>query len=239
GLLEAELFGYERGAFTGAYTSKKGKFECADGSTIFLDEIGDMPLALQAKLLRFLQDRIVERVGALGGKQLDVRLIAATNRDLKAVVGEGTFRSDLYYRLDAFTIKLPPVRERGEDKVILAKHFLNKFSREMGSRKAFEKETLESVRAYRWPGNVREIVNKVRRSIVMADGDFIRPRDLNLDVEPTDDPSGELSLQDIKRRIEMQKVVEALKVCGSISKAAKKLGISRASLYNYKKKYCI
>lgn len=239
-LLEAELFGYERGAFTGAYTSKKGKFECADGGTIFLDEIGDMPLSLQSKLLRFLQDRVIERIGAIGGKKVDVRLIAATNCDLNAAIAEERFRSDLYYRLNAFTISLPPVRERGEDKVILAKHFLNRFCREMGLTKTFTGEAIEAVMAYTWPGNVREMINKIRRAIVMAEDNSISPRDLDLAAQQTMDVSKDTGLRDAIEKIEMQKIKETLNICGNnISRAARLLGVSRQSLYNYKKKYGI
>lgn len=240
GLLEAELFGYEKGAFTGAYASKKGKFEHADGGTVFLDEVGDMPHSLQSKLLRFLQDKVVERIGAMGGKRVDVRLIAATNCDLNAAIAEGRFRKDLYYRLNAFTINLQPVRERGEDKVILAKYFLSKFCREMGLTKTFEKETIEAIRAYDWPGNVREIINKVRKAIVMAEANSISPRDLDLAAQQTMDVPENTGLRDAIEKIEMQKIKETLNTCGNnISRAARILGVSRQSLYNYKKKYGI
>ncbi|WP_333655924.1 sigma-54 interaction domain-containing protein [Dissulfurispira sp.] len=240
GLLEAELFGYERGAFTGAYASKKGKFECAGGGTIFLDEIGDMPLSLQSKLLRFLQDRVIERIGAIGGKKVDVRLIAATNRDLGSAIAEGRFRNDLYYRLNAFTISLPPVRERGEDKVILARHFLNRFCREMGLTKTFTGEAIEAVRAYPWPGNVREMINKIRRAIVMAEANSISQQDLDLAAQQTMDVSKDTGLRDAIEKIEVQKIKETLNTCGNnISRAARLLGVSRQSLYNYKKKYGI
>ncbi len=240
GLLEAELFGYEKGAFTGAYASKKGKFEHADGGTIFLDEIGDMPHSLQSKLLRFLQDKVVERIGAMGGKRVDVRLIAATNCDLNAAIAEGRFRNDLYYRLNAFAINLPPVRERGEDRVILAKHFLNKISMEMGLTKAFTGEAIEAVRVYTWPGNVREMINKIRRAIVMADANSISPRDLDLAAQQTMDVSENTGLRDAIEKIEMLKIKKTLNACGNnISRAARQLGVSRQSLYNYKKKYGI
>lgn len=238
GLLEAELFGYEKGAFTGAYNSKKGKFEHADSGTIFLDEIGDMSPGLQAKLLRFLQDKVVERIGAIGGKKVDVRLIAATNGDLLSLIAEGRFRNDLYYRLNVFSISLPPVRERGEDKVILARYFLNKFALETGTAKSFDSDAMEAIRAYNWPGNVREMINKIRRAIVMSDGNSITPRDLDFDGHGIVCESGDVSLRNAKESIEKKKIKEALDDCGhNISKAAKVLGISRAGLYNYKKKY--
>jgi len=174
-ILEAELFGYEKGAFTGAYNTKIGKFEYADNGTIFLDEIGELSPNLQSKLLRFLEDRIIERIGAKEGKKVDVRLIAATNKDLKSAIVKETFRKDLFYRLDAFTIHLPPVRERGDDKVILARYFLNKFSKELSASKTFSKEAIDSIRSYDWPGNVREIINKIRRAVVMSADVVIKP----------------------------------------------------------------
>ena len=180
-LLEAELFGYEKGAFTGAYATKKGKMESADGGTVFLDEIGEMPMSLQAKLLRFLQDRIVERVGATSGKKVNVRVIAATNCDIDLAIQEGRFRSDLYYRLDEFAIHLPPLRERGEDIVLLARFFLNRFSAEMGLTKAFTRKAVDAIECYGWPGNVREMINKIRRAIVMSDGATINVADLGID----------------------------------------------------------
>lgn len=236
-LLEAELFGYERGAFTGAYTSKKGKFEHADGGTIFLDEIGEFPLSLQAKLLRFLEDKIVERVGATVGKKVNVRLIAATNCDIKSAVASGKFRGDLYYRLNAFIINLPPVRERGEDSVVLARYFLERFSREAGMSKTFTVDAINAIRNYSWTGNVREIINKVRKAIIIASDNSIRPQDLDIDVQ---EAPNESYLRGAREKFEKQKVKEVLGICGNnISKAAKMLGISRPSLYSLKKKYGI
>lgn len=238
-LLEAELFGYERGAFTGAYTSKKGKFEHADGGTLFLDEIGELSPNLQAKLLRFLENQIVERIGAGSGRKVNVRLIAATNCNLESAIANGKFRNDLYYRLDAFTINLPPVRERDEDKAVLAKYFLKKFSKEMGVSKAFTEDAVNAIKSYGWPGNVREMINKVRKAIVMASDDSIRPRDLDLSVQ--DEPvEKETLLKDVRERVEKQKIKEALESCGNnVTKAAKMLGLSRPSLYSLKKKYGI
>lgn len=236
-LLEAELFGYERGAFTGAYTSKKGKFECADSGTLFLDEVGDMPLNLQAKLLRFLQDRTIERIGGVGGRKVNVRLLAATNCDLNIAIAEGRFRSDLYYRLDEFTIKLPPLRERGEDPIIVAKYFLKKFSREMGMEKSFADETLEAIRRYPWPGNVREIINHIRKAIVLANGSFISPADMGFEQEAAPSPFN-LNLADAVEQFETEKIREVLAICNhNISKAAIKLGLSRPTLHSRLKKY--
>lgn len=239
-LLEAELFGYEKGSFTGAYASKKGKIESADGGTLFLDEIGEMPLSLQAKLLRFLQDRLVERIGSTSGRRVNIRVIAATNCDLKAAQDEGRFRSDLYFRLDEFTINLPPLRQRGEDVVVLAKFFLAKFSREMGLTKAFTKKSLDAIEAYVWPGNVREMINKIRRAIVMSDGPTINATDLSLDGPLQGRASSVLPLKEEVNQVEAQKVREILSLCGNnISKAAKLLKLSRPSLYSRIKKYHI
>lgn len=236
-LLEAELFGYEKGSFTGAYADKDGKFEYADGGSIFLDEIGELPLNLQSKLLRFLEDKIVERIGSHTGKKVDVRLIAATNRDLKSAITKGAFRKDLFYRLDVFNIHLPPVRERGEDKIILARYFLNKFLKEMNMSKSFDGEALDAIRGYDWPGNVREIINKVRRAVVMSKDPSVTPFDLDLTV-PSIGTDRLTSLREVRYTIEKQKLIEALKHCNNnISKVARVLGISRPSVYSLRKKY--
>ncbi len=238
-LLEAELFGYTKGSFTGAHTNKMGKFEYADGGTIFLDEIGELPVNLQSKLLRFLEDNILEKIGANGGKKVDVRLIAATNTDLKSAIAKGLFRKDLFYRLDAFNIALPPVRERGEDRVILARYFLNKFSREMNLSRSFTPEAIETIRNYDWPGNVREIINQVRRAVVMSSGPDITPAELDIDIPPVEMESV-TSLKEVRCTIEKQKLIEAMKHCnGNISKVSRVLGISRPSVYSLRRKYNI
>jgi transcriptional regulator with GAF, ATPase, and Fis domain len=232
GLLEAELFGYEKGAFTGAVATKKGRFELAEGGTIFLDEIGDLPSGLQAKLLRFLEDLTVERVGGKTGKRVDVRIIAATNCDLAAMVERQSFRKDLLFRLNSFTIKLPPLRERGEDKVILAKYFFNKFGRaEQTNLTGFSEAALKAIRAYDWPGNVRELVNKVRRAIVMAMGECIEPVDMEL---------GHLVQypQFTKADDSRERVFTALCQNGYVvSRAAKALMVSRPTMYSLIRKY--
>jgi transcriptional regulator with PAS, ATPase and Fis domain len=239
-LLEAELFGHEKGSFTGAYATKKGKMEVADGGTAFLDEIGELPMNLQAKLLRFLQDRVVERVGSTSGKRVNVRVIAATNCDLDQAIQDGRFRKDLYYRLDEFPISLPPLRERGEDVVLLAKFFLNRFCREMGATKAFTKRAAEAIEGYEWPGNVREMINKIRRAIVMSDGATISVTDLGLDGLKSARPQGVASLKEEVGHIEAQKVREILQLCdNNISKAAKLLKVSRPSLYSRIRKHNI
>jgi transcriptional regulator with PAS, ATPase and Fis domain len=238
-LLEGELFGHEKGSFTGAHANKIGKFEYANGGTIFLDEIGELSTGLQSKLLRFLEDKVVERIGSNGGKKVDVRLIAATNSDLKSSISKGTFRKDLFYRLDVFNINLPPVRDRGEDKVILARYFLNKFSKEMNLSKTFSSESVDAIRSYDWQGNVREIINKIRRAVVMSGDPAITPADLDLNITTLALESVK-SLREVRHSIEKQKLIEAMKHCNSnISKVARVLGISRPSVYSLRKKYNI
>ena len=237
-LLEAELFGHEKGAFTGAYNSKMGKFEYANGGTIFLDEIGELSLLLQSKILRFLEDKIVEKIGGNGGKKIDVRLVVATNRELKNAIARGTFRKDLFYRLDVFNINLPPVRDRGDDKIILARYFLNKFSKEMNLTKTFSPEAIDAINGFDWPGNVREIINKIRRSVVVSEELAITPKDMDLDVPVQTDVL--TSLKEVRHSLEKQKLIEALKHCNNnISKVARVLGISRPSVYSLRKKYNI
>jgi len=236
GLLEAELFGYEKGAFTGAYTSRKGKFEAADGGTIFLDEIGDLSPALQAKLLRFLEDRKIERIGGKSGKTVDVRIIAATNCDLDGMVEKGTFRTDLFYRLNSLKIKLPPLRDRGEDKVILAKYFFKKIGRTEGtSLKGFSENAVSAIKGYDWPGNVRELVNKVRRGLVMAAGEFIEPADMEL----ADCHSTLASATHKDHSVAQRDMISDMVVKHNfvISHAARELRISRPTLYSLLKKY--
>lgn len=231
-LLESELFGHEKGAFTGAYAAKKGKFECADGGTLFLDEIGEMPMALQVKLLRFLQDRIVERVGAVSMKKVDVRVIAATNCDLKAAIAEGRFRSDLFYRLNEFSIDLPPIRERENDKIILAKYYLNRFCKEKGVSTTFSSEAADAIMSYDWPGNVREIINKVRRAIVMGAGGTISPRDLDLEPQGAAKAGENVRLSHALAQVEKERIREALHSCNNnISMTAVMLGITRQTLH--------
>ncbi len=237
-LLEAELFGYEKGAFTGAYIAKKGKFESADGGTLFLDEIGDLSPNLQAKLLRFLEDRLLERVGSSGSRKIDVRIVAATNSDLRKSMEEGKFRPDLYYRLNSFTINLPPLRDRGEDKVILAGYFLNKATGNGSGEKEFSEEALEAISMHSWPGNVRELENKVRRGVLMAAGARIDPDAMELDERNIIIRLPGLKSEEQKSQREI--VSEVLENNDFvIARAARELNISRPSMYALMKKYGI
>ena len=235
GLLEAELFGYEKGAFTGAYMNKKGKFELAHGGTVFLDEIGELPLPLQAKLLRVLEDQRVERLGSKGSRKVDVRIIAATNKNLEQEVMSRRFRVDLYHRINTFTITLSPLRNRGEDKEVIAKYYLAKFCAQEGVPKRFSKEAIETINMYSWPGNVRELINKVRRAIVVSEGDVIVPCDLSTEVLEDNRFN---CIGKAKTNIEKQHLVEILRMTSkNISKASRLLGVSRPTLYTLLKKY--
>jgi Nif-specific regulatory protein len=178
-LLESELFGHEKGAYTGATAAKPGRFEEADSGTIFLDEIGELPFALQAKLLRFLQEREFERLGSTRTLKVDVRVVAATNRDLTKAVLDGTFREDLYYRLNVFPIQVPPLRERVEDVLLLAEYFLERAAREYGRTLAFDENSRRILREYAWPGNVRELENLTERLAILVDAPVVRPEDLS------------------------------------------------------------
>ncbi len=234
-LLESELFGHERGAFTGAVKQTPGKFELANNGTLFLDEIGDMPITLQAKVLRFLQDRTFERVGGRTAISVDVRLLSATNRPLEKLISEGSFREDLYYRLNEICIELPPLRERENDAVILAHHFLNLFSRaNYREFRGFSSDALRAISQHRWPGNIRELENRMKRAVVMAEGKLLTAADLNL-AEPTDEPRS-LDLHSEIEKLELSLVQQALAIShGNISKAAKLLRVSRPYLYSLMK----
>jgi transcriptional regulator with GAF, ATPase, and Fis domain len=234
-LLESELFGHEKGAFTGAVARKIGKAEAADGGTLFLDEIGEIPLPLQAKLLRFLQEREIERLGGTRPIPVDVRVVAATNRDLEKAIREGTFREDLYYRLNVITLHLPPLRERREDVPLLASHFAALTSRRLGRPLAgFTPEARACLLRYDWPGNVRELANAVERALVLGDGAQIRPEDLPETVlESTAVPEVRLgrfheSVQETKKQLIRAAVAEA---GGNITKAATLLGLQPTYLH--------
>jgi two-component system NtrC family response regulator len=228
-LLESELFGYEKGAFTGATAQRRGRIEFASGGTLFLDEVGELPLALQVKLLRFLQDRKIERVGGRESIQVDVRVIAATNKDLNEAVAAGVFRDDLYYRLRVITVSIPPLRERGHDVMLLAQALLERFaSEEKKPIKGFAPEAWDALRVYQWPGNIRELENRVKRAVIMAEGRLVTPVDLELSAPDRQTPT----LRAAKEQTEREMVLAALKKHnGNITRAAAELGLSRQALY--------
>jgi two-component system NtrC family response regulator len=233
-LLESELFGHEKGAFTGAHSMRVGKLEMANGGTLFFDEIAELKPELQIKLLRFLQERYIERIGGSEPIPLDVRIIAATSRDIESETSD--FRKDLYYRLSVVSIKLPPLRERGDDWKILAHHFLNKFSREENQKPhSFSDEALDVMHNYGWPGNVRQLENTVKRGVIMARDQFITPADLGLqDVNPS------LNLEEARNKLEQEYIIEALTSNnGNITYSAEELGITRQTLYDLLKKHDI
>ena len=234
-LLESELFGYEKGAFTGAARQTLGKIELAHGGTFFLDEIGDMPLALQAKLLRFLQERVIERVGGRGEIAVDVRIVCATHQDLKMLAGQGRFREDLYYRLGEIVLRIAPLRERAGDAALLAHHFKNKFCASEGRASLhFSSDALQAIEAYGWPGNVREVENCIKRAVIMCDGPLISLDDLGLPASTTSAPAEEsLNLRQARDAAEYRVMVRALaRSDGNIVKAAELLGVSRPTLYD-------
>jgi len=236
-LLESELFGHEKGAYTGAHVQRKGKLELADGGTVFLDEIGEMPLLLQVKLLRFLQERKVERLGGRQPIHVDTRIIAASNKDLKADIAAGGLREDLYFRLSVVTITLPPLRERAEDIGMLANIFLRRACLEYRRKLRFSAEALSAIAQYAWPGNIRELENAVQRASIMTRGQFIEPGDLGI---PYPGPAERLSLREARDRVERQVVVDALtRTRGNISRAAAELGVSRPTLHGLLDKHGI
>ena len=239
-LLESELFGYEKGAFTGAAKTTPGKIESADGGTLFLDEIGDLPQSLQAKLLRFLQERVIERVGGRREIPVDVRVICATHQNLLALIRQGQFREDLYYRINAATIQVPPLREREGDALVLTQAFLRRFAEQYQRPvKDLTAEAKALVAAYAWPGNVRELENRVKRAVIMADGHYLTPMDLELDDSEVP-PAESFDLREIRENAERRAVRRALLQQGNnVSRAAELLGITRPTLYGLIKKYDI
>jgi two-component system NtrC family response regulator len=229
-LLESELFGHERGAFTGAHVQRVGRIEMASGGTLLLDEIGDLPSGLQVKLLRFLQEQRIERVGGRKEIEVDTRIVAATNVDIPKAIADGRFREDLYYRLAVVVIRLPPLREREGDAALMAKAFLRKFCAETGKDLAFSSRALQAIESHDWPGNVRELENRIKRAVIMAEGRHIRPADLEL-LSPTSRGGG-ITLRDARQSVERDLVTRTLARCrGNISKAAESLDISRPTLY--------
>jgi two-component system NtrC family response regulator len=237
-LLESELFGYEKGAFTGAAKQTPGKIEAASGGTLFLDEIGDMPAALQAKLLRFLQERVVERVGGRKEIPVDVRVISATHKDLHDLIRAGEFREDLYYRIGEVTISIPSLREREGDALLLARVFLERISKQQGKQgHTFSKDAMAAIENYSWPGNVRELENRVKRAVIMAEHRQITANDLELGGDSPDELAT-FNLREIRDRADRQAIVRALNhVGGKISQAADLLGISRPTMYDLLRKF--
>ena len=236
-LMESELFGHEKGAFTDAHRMKRGKFEEANGGTIFLDEVAELPLELQVKLLRCLQEREIERVGGLKSIPIDVRVIAATNQDIEAAVASNRFREDLYYRLNVVTMSLPPLRDRGDDIILLANAFLSQYNSELEKRvNGFTTKAVEAMMRYTWPGNVRELQNRIRRGIVVAHEDKLAEEELGL-VPSTEKLQ---SLQEAKDELEREFLQNALaQHDGNISKAADAIGVTRATFYGLVKKHKI
>ncbi|MDZ4307746.1 MAG: PEP-CTERM-box response regulator transcription factor [Allopontixanthobacter sp.] len=237
-LLESELFGHEKGAFTGAVKTTEGKIEQAHGGTLFLDEVGDIPLPLQVKLLRFLQERTIERIGGRKTIEVDTRIVCATHQDLEAMIGEAQFREDLFYRLAEIVIKIPSLAERPGDPTLLAKAFLKRFSAEMNPQvTGFAKDALAAIDGWGWPGNVRELENRVKRAVIMADSKLVGAEDLDLH-EAGEEEALPLNLKSAREQSDRKVIRHALaRSEGNISSTAKMLGISRPTLYDLLKQY--
>ena len=238
-LLESELFGHEKGAFTGAVKQVRGKIEMADKGTLFLDEIGDMPMPLQAKMLRFLEDRIVERVGGRQQIKVDVRIVAATNQNLQERIASSEFREDLFYRLSTITVNIPPLRDRADDAVVLASHFAEQWTGNQGKRALrLGPDAIAAIRGYNWPGNVRELENCIKRAMVMADGPMITREDLSFfgtsGSEEAGEDSGEfISLKEVRNRAEKEALINVVAATGgNLTEVARILGVSRPTIYN-------
>ncbi|HNY64746.1 MAG TPA: PEP-CTERM-box response regulator transcription factor [Deltaproteobacteria bacterium] len=240
-LLESELFGHEKGSFTGAHARLIGKLERAQKGTVVLDEIGELPLGLQVKLLRFLQEGTIERIGGKEPIRVDARVIAITNVDLGQAVRAGKFREDLYYRLNVVPLMVPALKERAEDIPVLAKYFLETYSKEIGPRfKGFSKSALEALSKHDWPGNVREMQNRIRRAVVMAEGDFLEACDLDNGSKPTDACGGARTLKQVRDDAEAAAVLQALARNNfNITRAAQDLDVSRPTLHDLIKKHDI
>jgi DNA-binding NtrC family response regulator len=237
-LIQSELFGHEKGAFTGAYELKIGKIEAAAGGTLFLDEIGDLPMTMQVNLLRFLQEKRFERVGSTQSQLSDVRVIAATHIDLEAATKQGQFREDLYYRLNVLRLQVPPLREREGDAPLLAHYFLQHFAHEKNAAiKGFSKAALDAINTYSWPGNIRELMNRIRRAMVMSDHAQISIKDLGI---PEQDILSMTRLDKARGKAEREAIIAAIHASGkNISEAARALNIARVTLYRLMEKYTI
>jgi len=249
-LIENELFGHERGAFTGATDRRQGKFELASGGTVFLDEIGELPLGVQGKLLRAIEEKVVDRIGGRAPVAVDVRVVAATNKDLKGAVENGQFRGDLFFRLAVFPIEVPPLRERGDDIVLLAQHFASEIGRELRGREAqLNPEAIDAVKRHQWPGNVRELENAIERACILSDTLLLTPSDLGLgrparEPESLDELDLSGTLSDVAHRalrvVERKRILRALEAnSGNKSKTAEDLGVSYKTLLNKLKEYAL
>ena len=237
-LLESELFGHEKGAFTGAVKTTEGKIELANGGTLFLDEVGDIPLPLQVKLLRFLQERTIERIGGRKPIVVDTRIVCATHQNLEAMIGASTFREDLFYRLAEIVVKIPTLAERPGDAVLLAKHFLARFAREMNPRiTGLAPDALSAIDGWGWPGNVRELENRVKRAVIMSEGKLVSAEDLDL-ADGEGDSRDVLNLKASREMADRRMIRQALaRSEANISNTARLLGISRPTLYDLLKQY--
>jgi len=240
-LLESELFGHEKGAFTGAHSRVQGKVEYAQGGTLFLDEIGEIPPNLQVKLLRFLQDKLIQRVGGRDDIAVDTRVISATNIDIKKAIDDGTFREDLYYRVAVVTIDVPPLRERGSDIMLLANLFRRGFAERLNKKvKGFSADAVERLRSHEWPGNVRELENRVQRAVIMSDSPMVESAALGFDGEMTSfkmPVDQKMTLKDARDRVERDLIVAVIREQGgNIAKTAERLGVSRPTLYDLMRK---
>ncbi len=238
-LLESELFGFEKGAFTGAHKTTKGKIECAQGGTLFLDEIGDMPFNLQAKLLRFLQEKVIERIGGRQEIPVDVRVVCATNQHLQEMVANKEFREDLYYRISEITLDIPPLRDREEDVIILAQFFLQQYAKDYKSNaKSFADDAIQALKSHKWPGNIRELQNKVKSSAIMALGSQVTALDLGLMAQTDETYELSLNLRTVREQAETTAIQKAYALTdGNMSKTAALLGITRPTLYSLIEKY--
>lgn len=242
-LLESELFGFEKGAFTGAHKQTKGKIECAEGGTLFLDEIGDMPYPLQAKMLRFLQEKVIERLGGRQEIPVNVKVICATHQNLQGMVAEKSFREDLFYRVSEITINIPPLRERGEDILLLSRAFLHNFNQQFGRNvNGFSDDAITALMSHKWPGNIRELQNKIKSAVIMADGKQVTAFDLALipSQQQAESHAMALNLRQVREEAEKSAINKAIAlVNGNMSKAAEQLGVTRPTLYSLMDKYSL
>jgi two-component system NtrC family response regulator len=238
-LLESELFGHEKGAFTGAVKTNEGKIEQAQGGTLFLDEVGDIPLPLQVKLLRFLQERVIERIGGRTPIAVNTRIVCATHQNLETMIAEGRFREDLYYRLAEIVVRIPSLAERPGDAPLLARHFLLRFAKEMNPAvKGLAPDALAAIDAWSWPGNVRELENRMKRAVIMADGRLVTAGDLDLPSQTRNEEGDVINLKTAREAADRKAIRRALaRSEGNISSSAKLLGISRPTLYDLLKQY--